>query len=247
MADEEHIRSSLTEAARLKSEGNQHHANKDWEQAIATYRMALGHLPQRQRKAPPPPRTVEPPVDDEPSDSPPNSPKRGSPAPPQQDEVVTPEVELELDPLQLECAKSRAVLNGNIAACFLQSGDHAEAAKACSEALKDDPKYVKVLQRRITCNDKLNTWTSLSQAQEDYNTLLELLPPSSPERTSIQRSLRAIKPRVEEAQKKETAEMLDKLKGIGNSILGKFGLSTDNFKFEPNSTGSYSMSFNQGK
>lgn len=73
----------------------------------------------------------------------------------------------------------------------------------------------------------------------------------------------ALKPRVEAAQKQETGEMLDKLKGFGNSILGEqgfdteaislltrqtqgnFGLSTDNFKFEPNGQGGYSMNFAQ--
>jgi hypothetical protein len=89
-----------------------------------------------------------------------------------------------------------------------------------------------------------------------------VLPSSSPLRDEIQRSLRHIGPRVEAAQKRETAEMLDKLKGMGNSILGarhvigreykylphrsppgNFGLSTDNFKLEPNGQGGYSMNF----
>jgi hypothetical protein len=35
-----------------------------------------------------------------------------------------------------------------------------------------------------------------------------------------ERSLGLLKPRAEVAQKKETAEMVDKLKGLGNSILG---------------------------
>ena len=75
--------------------------------------------------------------------------------------------------------------------------------------------------------------------------------------------LRLLEPRIEEAQKRETGEMVDKLKGIGNSILGerntpklegsdteeantgRFGLSTDNFKFEPNGQGGYSLNFSR--
>ena len=46
-----------------------------------------------------------------------------------------------------------------------------------------------------------------------------------------------------EAQKEE---MMGKLKDLGNSVLGKFGLSLDNFKADkdPN-TGSYNISFSQ--
>jgi hypothetical protein len=72
-----------------------------------------------------------------------------------------------------------------------------------------------------------------------------------------------MQPQIEAAQKKEMGEMVDKLKGLGNSILGKhcpraigktmsfknrqgnFGLSVDNFKFEPNGQGGYSMNFSR--
>lgn len=33
-------------------------------------------------------------------------------------------------------------------------------------ALKDDPHYVKALQRRAGANEKLGSWTSLTSAQE---------------------------------------------------------------------------------
>lgn len=38
----------------------------------------------------------------------------------------------------------------------------------------------------------------------------------------------------------------DKLKGFGNTILGKFGLSLDNFQMQKDpTTGSYSINFKQ--
>jgi hypothetical protein len=55
----------------------------------------------------------------------------------------------------------------------------------------------------------------------DYEKLLTLLPASSKEHRDAKRALQAVKPRAEAAQKKEMGEMLDKLKGFGNSILGE--------------------------
>jgi len=75
------------------------------------------------------------------------------------------------------------------------------------------------LERRAACNDTLNTWSSLTSAQEDYNKLLTLI--TSPSQSNdIRRKLYALKPRVEAAQQRETDEMLSKLKGLGNSLLG---------------------------
>ena len=54
----------------------------------------------------------------------------------------------------------------------------------------------------------------------DCNKLLELLVPGSPDAAAVRRTLAGLAPRVEAAQMQETAEMLDKLKGLGNSILG---------------------------
>jgi hypothetical protein len=93
----------------------------------------------------------------------------------------------------------------------------------------------------------------------DYNELLRVLPATSPLVPQIRQALQRVKPRREAAQKAEMGEMVDKLKGLGNSVLGQsvqpccgldtypptgnFGLSTDNFKFEPNGQGGYSMNF----
>ncbi|KIJ38455.1 hypothetical protein M422DRAFT_176485, partial [Sphaerobolus stellatus SS14] len=110
-------------------------------------------------------------------------------------------------------------------------------------ALLDDPQYVKALHRRATSNDALGTWSSLAAAEEDYKRLLEILPATSPLVSQVRIALKRVAPLREAAQKAEMDEMVDKLKGLGNSLLGNFGLSTDNFKFEPNGQGGYSINF----
>jgi hypothetical protein len=39
--------------------------------------------------------------------------------------------------------------------------------------------------------------------------------------------------------------MLDKLKGLGNTILGKFGMSLDNFVSEKREDGTFNIQFKQ--
>ncbi|KAF7339889.1 Tetratricopeptide repeat protein 1 [Mycena venus] len=200
----------------------------DGMKALVAYRAGLGRVPKRRKLE------IQSEVDVD-EDTAPSQEDRDEGSPKEEEVPMTPE--------ETECAKVRAVLNANIGACFVKLDDHKQAVEACTEALLDDPNYVKVLQRRAASNEKINSWSSLTTAQEDYGTLLKILPPSDPQRKEIERSQRLLKPRLEAAQKAETAEMLGKLKGLGNSILGNFGLSTDNFKFEPNGQGGYSMNF----
>jgi len=230
--DTSSIEDSLRHAEELKGEGNDHYRARRWEDALAVYRTGLGRLPKRKPKPRPSQNSPEHEVSvgDEPSDS---------------ENTKEQEEQEPLTEEQVQIAKVRAVLNANIAACYIKLREWKEAANACSEALLDDPDYTKALQRRATSNVELSTWSSLTSAQEDYNKLLTILPESSDEVKEIHRTLRVLKPRLEEAQKQETAEMIDKLKGMGNSILGNFGLSTDNFKFVPNGQGGYSMNFNR--
>ena len=44
-----------------------------------------------------------------------------------------------------------------------------------------------------------------------------------------------------------TDEMLGKLKDMGNTILGKFGLSLNNIQMTPNGQGGYSIQYNNNK
>ena len=109
---------------------------------------------------------------------------------------------------------------------------------------------IKMLMRRGKGRSEQNSWTTLQGADEDYRTLLHqsMLPfMSATDRRQVVESAQRLTPRLDEAKTREMAEMMDKLKGLGNSILKPFGLSTNNFQFvKDEKTGGYSMNFNQG-
>lgn len=64
------------------------------------------------------------------------------------------------------------------------------------------------------------SWQFMLTQRLDYRLLLELLPPGSPEVTQTRKVLQSLEPRTRAVQEKETAEMMGKLKGLGNTILG---------------------------
>ncbi|KAF9036420.1 TPR-like protein [Hymenopellis radicata] len=218
------VEACLRRADELKLEGNDHFRASRWSEALVAYQSGRGQLPKR--------KDVKKPITKEDTKDPESEDE--SPA-----QELSDESDSEANGSDAACSQARAILNANIGACYvkLAGGEHAHAVEACTEALRDDPNYIKALQRRAASNEVLDTWTSLTSAQEDYNTLLKLSPENSTQRSEIKRNLNKLQPRVEAAQKKETTEMLGKLKGLGNSILGNFGLSTDNFQFTPNGQG----------
>ncbi|KAG9314533.1 TPR-like protein [Chiua virens] len=194
----------LDKANELKLEGNELFKASKWNEALVSYRTALGYLPPRKPSA-------EPELVQANSDSP--EPSQQPPAGDLAVDAVTDPSDL----LDSQCAKARAVLHANIAT---GQENHDGVVDECSQALSDDPHYVKALQRRATSNERIDTWTSLASAQEDYKLLLELLPPGSVELSQTKKALRSLEPRARAAQEKETAEMMGKLKGLGNTILG---------------------------
>jgi hypothetical protein len=121
----------------------------------------------------------------------------------------------------------------------------------------------KSLMRRAKAKSNLGGWANLQGAIEDYQALssMETLPPD--EKRIVQRALRELPARVNEAKEREIGEMMSKMKDVsvvprvligmmlilesiklGNGILRPFGLSTDNFNFvQDPKTGGYSMNF----
>lgn len=109
---------------------------------------------------------------------------------------------------------------------------------------------VKLLMRRAKAKTEVGGWASLQGADEDYKTLLTpamLLILSPTDRRQIIDAAQRLAPKLNEAKDSEMAEMMGKLKGLGNSLLKPFGMSTENFQFvKDEKTGGYSMNFNQG-
>jgi len=174
----------------LKLEGNNHFRSKAWEEALAQYKSALGHLPRRESE--PLQEPVEPPELSDPDAVGISTPETLPATPPQQKNEESPEI-----------IKARAVLNANVGACYVQlvgisfcvtmpypkSTRRRESTKRpskharrvgspqctwptltrlirCLIALVDDPHYVKALQRRAASNEIIASWSALTSAQE---------------------------------------------------------------------------------
>ena len=117
----------LEDAEELKQEGNDYFRTGKWNEALASYRSALGRLPKR--------KAIEPPankgkqretLDDVEKED--NS----------DDAKPEPEAESLTEPtaLDIQCAKARATLNANIGACYVKlvgaSTHHRRKLLTCS-------------------------------------------------------------------------------------------------------------------
>ncbi|CAL5376491.1 unnamed protein product [Camellia sinensis] len=113
------------------------------------------------------------------------------------------------------------------------SGKIEDTIKECTKALELNPNYVKALRRRGEAHEKLEHFEYMKK-------ILELDQSDVQARRTIQR----LEPLAAEKREKMKQEMIDELKEMGNSVLGRFGMSIDNVKAiqDPN-TGSYSISF----
>lgn len=158
-----------------------------------------------------------------------------------------------------------AIYYCNRAAAQLHMGHFDETIKDCDVAVLLNPKYTKAFVRRSTALEKLDR---TEEALSDMKIALQLEPSNG----TIHKSVSRLQKLEEERLEKLKAETMgtfgggsniiawlskisfppvlcqpDKLKDLGNSILGNFGLSLDNFKAvqDPN-TGSYNISFGQG-
>ncbi|KAI6682622.1 hypothetical protein NL676_036503 [Syzygium grande] len=131
----------------------------------------------------------------------------------------------------------RSICHGNRAICLLKMGNYEDTIKECNKALELNPTYMKALVRRSEAHEKLENY---EEALADNKKILEMDPSNNQAKKAIVR----LEPLAAEKREKMKEEMIAKLKDMGNSVLGRFGMSIDNFKAvkDPN-TGSYSISF----
>ncbi|KAL9088465.1 MAG: hypothetical protein Q9165_006189 [Trypethelium subeluteriae] len=107
---------------------------------------------------------------------------------------------------------------------------------------------IKSLLRRARARMEIGGWAALQGAEEDYKQLMRMQELPQTDKKSVEKALRELPPRLEEAKGKEMGEMMGKLKDLGNGILKPFGLSTDNFQFvKDENSGGYSVNFNQSR
>uniref|UniRef100_A0A1L8EBL6 Tetratricopeptide repeat protein 1 n=1 Tax=Haematobia irritans TaxID=7368 RepID=A0A1L8EBL6_HAEIR len=136
-------------------------------------------------------------------------------------------------------SKDRAVLYGNRAAAKIKIENKKSAIEDCTKAIELWPEYVRALLRRAKLYEHEDEF---DEALADYKKVFELDPGQNEAREAMIR----LPPIIDERNERLKAEMIDKLKDLGNMILKPFGLSTSNFQMQqdPN-TGSYSINFNQ--
>lgn len=105
----------------------------------------------------------------------------------------------------------------------------------------------KALLRRARARSEAGGWSNLAGAEEDYRALSQMPGLTPADQRTVRSQLKALPPRTKAAQDAEMSEMWGKLRGLGDSLLKPFGLSTNNFQMvKDQKTGGYSMNFSQG-
>ena len=123
----------------------------------------------------------------------------------------------------------------NRGAAYYHLSRFAESVKSCTHAIELKPDYVKALYRRAMAYSKLD---QVDEAAADFDRIFEIDPTL---RLQHKAEYEEIKKRLNTKMESEKEKMISDLKDLGNSLLGHFGMSLNDFKKDP-VTGSYTLS-----
>jgi len=132
---------------------------------------------------------------------------------------------------------NKAIFLLNRAAAYLMLKQYDSVVSDCTESIKLNSNQPKAFFRRAKAHHQLENY---QEGVTDMQEVVKLDPSNVEARTYLQQLT------VLQQQKfdKQKDEMLGKLKDLGNGLLGKFGLSLDNFKYQQDpKTGAYSINF----
>jgi valyl-tRNA synthetase len=140
----------------------------------------------------------------------------------------------------LQSPEMTSILLTNRGNAYLKINRIDECIADCTDSISANPSYGKAYYRRALAYEQQAEY---DKAVEDMDKLFELCPDMKRTESTKYRSICEKRDAKFESQKNE---MLKNLKDIGNSFLGQFGLSTDDFKVDKDPvTGSYSLSMNK--
>jgi len=138
--------------------------------------------------------------------------------------------------------RARATYFANRAACRLKLARPNEAAEDCTRALRCDESFVKARLRRAEARETADP-KDLEGALADCEAAATDARADAGLRLRAETAAARLRPLVEARREALKEEMLGTLKGLGDALLGNFGLSTKNFKAEKDATGAYSVRF----
>ena len=145
------------------------------------------------------------------------------------------------DAKRAELKDQCCILLCNKGICFNKLNEFDKALESFKDALKYNKDYSKALCNKMLLLKKKEDYL---EAYEDFKRLKTLDYNLWENYRNLEGELSY---KAEIQKKKMTDEMLGKLKDMGNTILGKFGLSLNNFQMTPNGQGGYSIQYNNNK
>jgi len=145
-----------------------------------------------------------------------------------------------------------ATIYANIAAVELKLQRYPAAVKAATKALEGRPRWGKALYRRARGREGIGGWAELEGALEDYRAVEASAGGAGgaaaggigeKELEIVREKIRWLPGRIEEVKDTETAEVMGKLKQMGEGLLKPFGINTSDFGMVKGADGAYSLQF----